>query len=410
MMNNRYALCGVLALILPLAGCDQKAAHTPPPPDQYAVQPVTQNPIIGADELYSLVSPIALFPDNLLAQVLAASTSPDDVTAAYQWQHEHSTLKGQALALQVEMESWPAAVKSLTTFPDVLAQMATNLQWTRQLGEAYTRQPADVMNAVQTLRARAQQSGALKSTSQQQVQSAPATTHASAAKSVPATAQTITIKPTQPGVVYVPVYPQAVYGNPPVIYYPGYVPPPSYSSADMVATGLISFTAGVMVGATMDNNWGWNCWGMHWGGSPTVIYNNRTFVNRTVVDAHPAFRQPVFAPGPVRAPHFSSVHNTFAPTHVASFNGTRVNTPAFNTPHFHQQPHALNAVHRLQMAPGPVRLSPEQQHRLDRQAAQMPHLAATSSHFTLPQHAEQGLLASVRSDDRFGGHFAFRRR
>lgn len=153
MVKNRYALCGVLALILPLAGCDQKAVHTPPPAP-YAEPSVVQNPVIGADVLYSLVSPVALFPDSLLAQVLAASTAPDAVTTAYQWQREHSTLKGETLTLQLKMKDWPAAVKSLMTFPDVLAQMAMNIPWTRQLGDAYTRQPADVMNAVQTLRAR----------------------------------------------------------------------------------------------------------------------------------------------------------------------------------------------------------------------------------------------------------------
>lgn len=388
MMNNRYAVCGVLALILPLAGCDQKALHSPPPETHYATPVVVQNPVIGADELYSLVSPVALFPDSLLAQVLAASTAADDVAAAYQWQLQHSTLKGKDLSLQVDMKSWPAAVKSLTAFPDVLAQMAGNLQWTRQLGVAYTRQPEDVMNAVQTLRARAQQTGALKSTSQQQVQVIPETPHASQAKSVQASPQTITIKPAQPGVVYVPVYPQAVYGNPPVIYYPGYQPPPAYSSADVVATGLISFTAGVMVGAAVNNDWGWNCWGVHWGGSPVVVYNNRTFVHRTVVDTHPVFRQPVFAPGPVHAPHFAAVHNTFAPAHIASFNGTRMGTPRV-----HNTSRELSPTHHFATEPGPVRLD-------------KPHFTASDAHFSLPQHSEGGLLASLNHD----GHFAFRRR
>jgi predicted small lipoprotein YifL len=227
MMNNRFVLCSVLALILPLAGCDQKAPHTPPPAPQYGTPVFIQNPVIGADELYSLVSPIALFPDSLLTQVLAASTAPNDVAVAYSWQREHSTLKGNDLTLQAEMKSWSPAVKSLIAFPDVLAQMANNPQWMKFLGVAYTRQPQDVMNAVQILRARAQQNGALKTSPQLRVQSTPAAVTASAGKAVPAPAQTITIKPAQPGVIYVPVYPQTVYGNPRVIYYPGYVPPPS---------------------------------------------------------------------------------------------------------------------------------------------------------------------------------------
>jgi hypothetical protein len=198
MMNNRFVLCSVLALTLPLAGCDQKAPNTPPPTRQYGTPGVIPNPVIGADELYSLVSPIALYPDSLLAQVLAASTARNDV-----------------------------AVKSLAAFPDVLAQMVNNPQWTKFLGMAYTRQPQDVMNAVQILRARAQQNGALTTSPQLRVQSTPASASAtaSAGKAVPAPAQTITIQPAQPGVVYVPVYPLTVYGNPPVIYYPSYVPP-----------------------------------------------------------------------------------------------------------------------------------------------------------------------------------------
>lgn len=196
MMNNRFVLCSVLALTLPLAGCDQKAPNTPPPTRQYGTPGVIPNPVIGADELYSLVSPIALYPDSLLAQVLAASTARNDV-----------------------------AVKSLSAFPDVLAQMVNNPQWTKFLGVAYTRQPQDVMNAVQILRARAQQNGALKTSPQLRVQSTPTSATASAGKAVPAPAQTITIQPAQPGIAYVPVYPLTVYGNPPVIYYPGYVPP-----------------------------------------------------------------------------------------------------------------------------------------------------------------------------------------
>lgn len=198
MMNNRFVLCSVLALILPLAGCDQKAPNTPPPTRQYGTPGVIPNPVIGADELYSLVSPIALYPDSLLAQVLAASTVRNDV-----------------------------AVKSLAAFPDVLAQMVNNPQWTKFLGVAYTRQPQDVMNAVQILRARAQQNGALKTSPQLRVQSTPASATQTGAKAVPAPTQTITIQPAQPGITYVPVYPLTVYGKPRVIYYPGYVPPPS---------------------------------------------------------------------------------------------------------------------------------------------------------------------------------------
>lgn len=222
MMTHRFALCGVLALLLPLTGCYQKPAVPPVP--HYATPVVVQNPVIGADELYSLVSPVALYPDNLLKQVLIASTTPDEIAQAALWQQQHSTLKGKELTLQLEMKTRPDAVKSLVTFPAVLAQLANNMQWTRELDLAYSRQPEDVMNAVQTLRVRAQQSGALTTTPELRVQTLPATEQTSQAKSVPAPAQFISITPVNSQRLYVPVYSQAVFGDPAIIYYPGYTP------------------------------------------------------------------------------------------------------------------------------------------------------------------------------------------
>ena len=105
-----------------------------------------------------------MFPDNLVAQVLAASTFPDQVSAAYTWLQQNSSLKGQQLMEAVNQQSWDASVKGLTQFPDVLNQMATNLSWTSALGDAYFNIPQSVMNAVQVMRQRAQQSGNLKST------------------------------------------------------------------------------------------------------------------------------------------------------------------------------------------------------------------------------------------------------
>ena len=164
------------------------------------------------DQLYQLVAPIALFPDNLLAQVLATSTYPDQVTAAYNWLKQNPNLKGQQLMETVNQQSWDASVKGLTQFPDVLGQLATNLSWTSALGDAYFNVPQDVMNAVQVMRQRAYQSGNLKSSPQQNVSvqnQAPGAAPAPAAASsgqpqvtvVQPPPQTIVIQPSQPDVV-----------------------------------------------------------------------------------------------------------------------------------------------------------------------------------------------------------------
>jgi Protein of unknown function (DUF3300) len=237
------------------------------------------------DELYQLVAPIALFPDNLVAQVLAASTYPDQITAAQAWLQQNSSLKGEQLMQAVDQQPWDVSVKGLTQFADVLNQMATNLSWTSALGDAYFNIPQSVMNAVQVMRQRAQAAGNLKSNQQQNVSvqgqppAAPAaSTDSSQPVIVQAPPQTIIIQPARPQVVYVPTYnPTVVYGAP-VAAYPG------YSTGAVVATGLISFGLGIAVGAAISNNgccgWGWNSWGCGWHNS-TVIYNRNVYVSRS---------------------------------------------------------------------------------------------------------------------------------
>src|SRR6516225_7754476 len=175
--------------------------------------PATTHAAPTPDQLYQLVAPIALFPDNLVAQVLAASTYPDQVTAAYQWVQQNSSLKGQQLMEAVNQQPWDASVKGLTQFPDVLQQMATNLSGTSALGDAYYNIPQSVMNAVQVMRQRAYQAGNLKSNQQQNISvqnQAPGTAPPPASSGEPQTTivqpppQTIIIQPAQPDVVYVP--------------------------------------------------------------------------------------------------------------------------------------------------------------------------------------------------------------
>ena len=114
---------------------------------------------MSTSDLQALVAPIALYPDALVAQILAASTFPDQVAIANYWLQQNKSLTGSALMQAVDKQTWDPSVKALTQFPSVLTNLATNLTWTSSLGEAYHNQSADVMTAIQTLRAQAQGKG-----------------------------------------------------------------------------------------------------------------------------------------------------------------------------------------------------------------------------------------------------------
>jgi hypothetical protein len=157
------------------------------------------------------VAPIALYPDSLVAQILAASTFPEQLVDADRWVQTHPDLKGEALAHAVDPQPWDPSIKALTAFPAVLGNMDKNLSWTSALGDAYYNQEQDVMDAIQVMRRRAQQAGILNSTSQQIV-----TTEGS----------DIQIEPVSPEIVYVPAYdPWIVYGGP-IVAWPGWYPYP----------------------------------------------------------------------------------------------------------------------------------------------------------------------------------------
>src|SRR5450755_48920 len=201
-----------------------------------------------AEELQALVAPIALYPDSLVAQVLTAATFPDQVAVANYWVEQNKTLTGSALTTAVDKQTWDPSVKALTQFPSVLNNMAQNLSWTSQLGEDYHNQQAEVMAAIQTLRTKAKAAGNLKSGSQITV--------------VQQSPQIVVIQPTNPQIVYVPQYnPTVIYGTPYVV--------PGYSTGDLVATGLLSFGAGMAVGAMMSGGccgWGYSSWNCNWHG------------------------------------------------------------------------------------------------------------------------------------------------
>ena len=211
------------------------------------------------EELEQIVAPIALYPDSLLAQIFMASTYPLEIVQAARWSKAHPDVKGDAVAKAVEKETWDASVKSLIAFPDVLTMMNEKLDWTQKLGDAFLAQQKEVMDAVQRLRAKAKDSGNLKSSKEQTVKT-------EAAPAGAATPQIIIIESPSPEVVYVPTYnPTVVYGAWPYPAYPPYYYyPPGYAAG----AAFFSFSMGVVVGGAL---WG----GCNWGHSDIDINVNR---------------------------------------------------------------------------------------------------------------------------------------
>jgi hypothetical protein len=220
----------------------------------------------SAQELQQLVAPIALYPDALVAQILAASTYPTEIVEADRWMQSHSKLKGEELAKEVDKQPWDPSVKALTQFPSVLENMDKNLSWTSSLGDAYANHQQDVTDAVQTMRQQAHKAGHLDSNEQQKV-----TTQGN----------TIVIEPASPEFVYVPAYdPWLVYGGP-IVAYPGWYPEPGL----FVAGAGIGFGIGFGVGFFGGYGWGWHHWGYDWHGR-RVIYNHNTYIShsRTIIN------------------------------------------------------------------------------------------------------------------------------
>jgi hypothetical protein len=220
---------------------------------------------IPADQLDSLVAPIALHPDQLLSQILVASTYPLEVVQLQQWLEKNKTLKDKALADAVKKQEWDPSIQALAPLPDVAKYLAENIKWTTDLGNAFLAQQSDVMDAVQRMRKKAKDSGNLKSSEQQKVET-----------KVIESKQVIVVQQASPEVVYVPSYnPTVVYGAPAYPYPPIAYPPPGYYAAGMA----ISFGIGIAMGAAWGGGWGWNA---GWGGNNNVtINNNNNFVNNS---------------------------------------------------------------------------------------------------------------------------------
>jgi len=271
---GRKSLAPVLSLAVLLTGCpaqDQDAAPAAQAaPTQAAAgqdaaaPPYTQQ---TAEQLQQLVAPIALYPDSLVAQILAASTFPEQVVEADRWVQANPDLKGDALGQAVDQQPWDPSVKALAAFPSVLGNMDKNLSWTSSLGDAYYNQQRDVMDAVQVMRQKAQAAGNLKSTPQQTV------TEKDSA---------IDIEPAEPDVVYVPAYdPWVVYGYP-VVAWPGWYPYPGI----WFGGPYLSFGLGFGIGWYGGFGWGWGHWGFDWHNHYATFNHgryysgSRTFYNR----------------------------------------------------------------------------------------------------------------------------------
>ncbi len=245
----------VLAVLtgIPFVSMAQEQASTGGAGDQASIQAEKLTP----DQLADLVAPIALYPDPLLSQILVASTYPLEVVEAQQWLERNGSLKGQQLTDAAREQDWDASVQSLVAFPDVLATMNRDVEWTAALGNAFLAQRSDVMAAVQRLRARAKASGKLSSTPQQIV-----TTETDNGLTA------IDIAPADPQVIYVPQYdPAYVWGAPAWGYYPALSYPWGYGFGPAIDIG---FCFGSWPGWA----WGWG-WGPNWfGGS---VYVNGPF-------------------------------------------------------------------------------------------------------------------------------------
>jgi hypothetical protein len=261
------ALMTSAALVIGTMPAPLVAQPAPAPAPVAAPDPTQQGDQFSTAQLEALLAPIALYPDTLLTQLLMATTNPLEIVAASRWlaQGSNRELTGKSLEDALRAQPWDPAVKSLVPFPQVLDMLNQQLEWTQQLGYAMQNQQAEVFDAIQRLRARAQSTGSLQTTPQQIVSTEPAPPPPPGATDP--RQQNIVIAPADPNVVYVPAYdPSQVYGAWPYADVPPvyYAPLPGYGYPSVLAAGLV-FGAAVAVTAAF---WGWARpnWGCCWGG------------------------------------------------------------------------------------------------------------------------------------------------
>ena len=255
MLKSRSS-CIVAVIVALLVGAAPGWAQQSAGSSATATAPTSQQ------ELDSLLAPIALYPDSLLAQILMATTYPLEVVIAARWSKANPNIKGKALEDAMQKQEWDPAVKALTTAPKVLDRLSENLAWMHKLGDAFLADQKAVLNTVQALRTKAQAAGNLKSTPEQVVRS-----------EVQESKTVIIIEPAQPDAVYVPTYdPNSIYGPWWYSYPPYYMYPPGY----YYPPGL-GFAAGIIIGGAI---WGNANWG---GGNVNVDHHKFNNFNRTNV-------------------------------------------------------------------------------------------------------------------------------
>ena len=241
------------------------------PNQQFAVQGYApqQAPAqaLNTEQLEQLVAPIALYPDTLVAQVLAAATYPDQVVDADHWRQAQGYAPADQIAAGADSQTWDPSLKALTAFPEVLAEMDQNLRWTIALGNAYYNQPQDVLDVVQVMRQRAQTAGNLQSTPQE---------------SMSYDQGYIQLAPVNPQIVYVPVYdPWTAYGQP-IQPYRGFSLFGALGSffGSSIGSGAIRYGLGIAMSAFSHTSFGWLGWGLNWL-THSVLFQNSNYSTRS---------------------------------------------------------------------------------------------------------------------------------
>lgn len=252
-MTSRVALCFAVCLLVVSAAPNQDQAAAAAAPAEH----------LNPQALESLVAPIALYPDSLLSQVLVASTYPLEVVELQQWLDQNKGLTGTALMDAAKKQNWDPSIQALVAFPDVVTRLNSDIRWTTDLGNAFLAQQADVMSAVQRLRAKAKDSGKLTDTPQQKIVATDQNGQSA-----------IEIQPTDPQVVYVPTYNPAYFWGPPPPYYPW---PGLFYPGIGIGWG---WGPGINLGFYFPGCCGWGGWGWGFGWFGGGIFVNGPFFHR----------------------------------------------------------------------------------------------------------------------------------
>ena len=305
----------VVACAIVLAGCREKtqeeSAGDVARGPATAAMPVTQASW-APDALDELVAPIALYPDQLVGQILAASVNTQEVLDAGNWLLQNQNLKGAQLDTAAQKAGFGPAVRALVQFPTVVDMMCQEIDWTKQLGGAFTSDQKGVLDAIQRLRAQAAEVGNLKSTPQQTVE------HKNEDGK-----EIVEVKPADPKVVYVPQYdPTIIYTTPPPTAAPAPAPAPqenTVSTSTAIAGGLLAFGVGVLVGSAINDND--NCY-PSWGHG-AVYYGPRPFYPPAYV-YRPVYG-PAFRPAYGYAPPAGYRNRYNSPTNIVINNNNYYN-------------------------------------------------------------------------------------